>query len=233
MAAFRDDFPQNPPPLQGDDWSKSVDRNPHDSLEEVRGALKEIAALVAGLRRLDAVVDGELMTIIGMPLGTDGASVLPWGLEIVDGAAGQVRIKVGTIIADMADVYTGVTITNPTEVFTPSAGDKIWLEITDVHPVTEATLVMGSGWGTGGTETGAYVTTGSGASIAMVSCHHAVWEFAAAGAAEDGYRQINADLWGIQTETNHLRVIHTPYQKTISTHPVLVPVLVGGHRVLT
>lgn len=172
--------------------------------------------------------NGNYWTVLAKP-GVTGASAFtaPWGLEIVDAAAGQVRIKVGTIIADMSDLFTGVTITNPTEVFTPSAGDKIWIEITEYFPA-EATLVMGAEWGADG----AYVLTGTGASVAMTSYHHPVWDFAATGTPEDGYRQINEDLWGVQCEDSHLRLISANYHRDADTRPLVLPLLIHCHRLL-
>ena len=50
MSAFRDDYPQNPPALD-EDWSKPSDRTEHDSLNEVRLALRQIDELLSGLQR--------------------------------------------------------------------------------------------------------------------------------------------------------------------------------------
>lgn len=67
--AFRDDFPQDPPPL-GDDWAHPIDRRGHDSLEEVRAAMREISDLVSGLQRMTIPLpDGRVVDVIAAERG--------------------------------------------------------------------------------------------------------------------------------------------------------------------
>lgn len=173
------------------------------------------------------VVGGSISPIAPAPqiTGEDASDKLPWALEIVDAEAGTVRIKVGTIIADLADLTTILDITNDDDVFEPEPGDRIWLQFEDVRPTT-ATLQIGSGWG----DDSPYVRGGSGADLFMVSYNYDLWEFAASGLIADGWTPIKSGLYARRlAESSHFKIVHIDFQVE-GEYPLLVPVLDSYQR---
>jgi hypothetical protein len=87
--AFKDDFPLDPPALP-EDWSQFQNRNQHDSLSEVRAAMRDFSDLVAGLRRRSILTaDGRRMEVLAMETGAETA---PFGFE-VEGDDGEVTVS--------------------------------------------------------------------------------------------------------------------------------------------
>jgi hypothetical protein len=172
------------------------------------------------------IIGGSITPIAPAPQITgEEAEVFPWSLEIVDASAGTVRVRCGTIIADLADLTTIVDITNDDNVFSPEPGDRIWLKFDDVRPTT-AMLEVGAGWG----DDSPYVRDGSEETLVMVSYNYELWEFAETGLIADGWTPIKSGLCARRVgEISHFKIIHAAFQVD-GEYPLFVPILDSYQR---
>jgi hypothetical protein len=70
MADFRDDFPLDPPPIEGEDWATPSDRNSHDSVNEIRAYVAELTDMLRGMGRIEVQgADGRTTLVIGQWTG--------------------------------------------------------------------------------------------------------------------------------------------------------------------
>lgn len=153
-------------------------------------------------------------------------SEVPWLLNVIDATTGQVSVDCGTIIKDAADLTAGLTITNGTSTFTPSASQWIYLKLANLSTPT-ATLTAGGNW----TDfPSAYEITSSGSSASYAAYHFPLYHFRATAAT--GYTRINDGLFYRKMAPDmNLELIHAIYRAG-SDRPVVVHKLIASHLVL-
>lgn len=105
----------------------------------------------------------------------------PWDLEVIDFETGEVKIHVGTIIKNMADLTVKLDIADYDSTFTPTAGQTIRLKLTGPYDTPVCTLQAGGDW----TDYPAPVeTTGEGLTAVFAAYYFPLWEITSTAAVD-------------------------------------------------
>lgn len=220
---FRDDYPLDPLPLPlAEDWAKPINRNPHDSLEEVRATLGELSDLLFGMgRETITTADGRMIEVLARTVGTDPV-LQPWDLAPVAGLPpGRYEVYRPLIVQGRIDVTGMVAVTNTP--FTPEPDKFLVLEI-DAIPVTSATVALDSNWD----EYPNAYKFGDADPWSFEKARIPVWRFYAEDGPVSGSRiQFGANVYGEKLVSNAaLQVVYTivevPNENRVRTVPDLV-----------
>lgn len=149
---------------------------------------------------------------------------LLWELVIEDSEAAEVSIKCGTILKDASNLSEIFTITNATSTFTVSAGDKIFLKLTNLES-PEITLTKNATWTDYPSR---YEVTGTEASAVFTAYHYPLYYFDDISDESSITIQSEAIYAHRVCENTNFELIYAIYQKD-SDAALTVPKLIASH----
>jgi hypothetical protein len=163
-----------------------------------------------------------------VPEETPNERAAIWDLEIVNAAAGTVKVNCGTIIRDVTSLTTQLTIAAAASNHTAVASQTLRLKITGAWTDPVCTLEAGAAW-TG--HPSAVQSSGSGATAAFEAYYYPLWEFVATAASDTVFINDNLHARKLVASTHLIRTA-AGYHKT-DDRPFAIPVLQPYHRALS
>jgi hypothetical protein len=152
----------------------------------------------------------------------------PWDIEVVDAAAGSIKISCGTIIKTASDLTGQITITEAGTTFTPTAGQVARLKLAGTFDAPTATLEVAGDW----TDyPAAYETTSSAATAALAAYFYPLWEFVSTPDADT--IPIKSGVHARKLVGSHHFLRNSAAYHEAGNKPFAVPFLVPYHRALT
>lgn len=159
--------------------------------------------------------------------GTSTASRF-WNLTLSADTSGNFTVgNPGTILQDVSDITSGVTISNIATEITAADGMVVCLKITDQEPTT-CTV---QGLTTWNDYPAKYEITGTGGSATFTALYEPLYHISATQST--GYASVGNGFYALRlVQDTCFRVVNTVYRQSSSEPALAVPALEPCHRVV-